>query len=402
MIKHISLKNFRGFSTADINLAPITVLTGANNSGKSSIGYALVVLKNIVSNPNQPLDSLLNLGFLNMGGFKEAIHLKDEDKNVEFRIVCAGDGETEVEYGIDLGIGRRQSRFSFGFPKFATKMSLDVSFPYPLNGSATTTVQPPLFDVPITINWNGVTGTVSAGGTVTSEGDLASIQKGLVQGPEELRRVDFIPLKRGFTKPVFGAVPLQAQMITEDEIATLLANDRDLEGKVDLHLETICNRTFTVRPTLGTSSFQLQTRDRKTGFVCDLVNEGFGTNQLVYLLAKALRPSIQTVFIEEPEIHLHPDAIKRLVGVLIDIAGQEGRRFVVSTHSEHFVLSLLSQIAQGKLSADKAAFYFVKRERNQSVLERQEANNKGQIEGGLKSFFETELDHIREFLGSAG
>jgi len=55
------LSNFRGIENADIDMAPITVLTGANNSGKSSVMYGLLVLKNIFANPNQPLDSFFNL-----------------------------------------------------------------------------------------------------------------------------------------------------------------------------------------------------------------------------------------------------------------------------------------------------------------------------------------------------
>ncbi len=54
MITKLHLKNFRGIESAAVDLAPITVLTGANNSGKSSVMYGLLVLKNLAANPNQP------------------------------------------------------------------------------------------------------------------------------------------------------------------------------------------------------------------------------------------------------------------------------------------------------------------------------------------------------------
>ena len=42
---------------------------------------------------------------------------------------------------------------------------------------------------------------------------------------------------------------------------------------VAFYLENIVDRTFGVRPTLGTANFNLQSRDKNTGFVCDLVNQ---------------------------------------------------------------------------------------------------------------------------------
>src|SRR2546430_13105128 len=47
-------------------------------------------------------------------------------------------------------------------------------------------------------------------------------------------------------------------------------------------------------------------RSKKTGVSTELVNEGFGVNQMVYFLAKALNADAGWTCVEEPEIHLHP------------------------------------------------------------------------------------------------
>lgn len=87
MINKLYLKNFRGIAETEIDLAPMTILTGTNNSGKSSLMYGLLTLKNVVSNPNQPLDSFFNFTFMNLGGFKESVHLKqDEARKIEIRV----------------------------------------------------------------------------------------------------------------------------------------------------------------------------------------------------------------------------------------------------------------------------------------------------------------------------
>ena len=54
MIQRLNVKNFRGLERAEIDLAPITVLTGANNADKSTVAYGLFTLKNILSNLPSP------------------------------------------------------------------------------------------------------------------------------------------------------------------------------------------------------------------------------------------------------------------------------------------------------------------------------------------------------------
>ena len=187
----------------------------------------------------------------------------------------------------------------------------------------------------------------------------------------------------------------------EQEVAFLLGSDRDLEGRVSVTLEKMANRSFSTRQVaLGAGSFYLQTTDRETGFVCDLVNEGFGLNQLVYLLAKVLRKDVFWFGIEEPETHLHPEALTKLAEQLVSIAKLHQKRFLIASHSEHFVASLLNLVAQGRATVDDIAIHFVaKDESNLTRIAVQKINEQGQIEGGLKSFYEPSIRALEDFLG---
>ena len=394
MITELRLSNFRGIEQTRIEIAPITLFTGANNVGKSTLLYALLTLKNIVTNPNQPLDSFFNLQFLNLGGFKETVHLKEEEsRKIELEIVSAGEAG-ESRYGVSLG--RAQSSISLLQLKPANfRLRLDVTFPYAVNQQTGVALEEEFESTKV--SWNGITGAVTAE-QAGQEEIIGRIAVAVGAPVEDIKQIDFVPLKRGFVKPVFSPVPLQAQLITEDEIATVLANDPDLEGALNSCLERIVNKSFRARPILGTSSFHLHTIDRTSGFVCDLVNDGFGTNQLVYLLTKSLRKGQSTVCIEEPEIHLHPSALSRLLEVLIEVAKEKGRRFILSTHSEHFVTSLLNKVAAKALTPNDVRLYYLRKERSRTIVEPQRVNEKGQIEGGLKGFYEAELEQIRQFL----
>lgn len=398
MIRKLQLKNFRAIVDSEIELGRITILTGPNNSGKSTIIYGLLALKNILLNSNQSLDSCLSLGFINLGGFSQNVHFKDEDLNIHIGIDMSKDG-ADAQYLAVLGKQKSELNLKATRPLQAA-MNLEVAFPYPANKNTGCEIKGNFGVAKVT--WNGITPTITIEkGESGSQEEIDKLNKSLslsLNGPiEELRAVDFVPLRRGFVKPVYSAVPMQPNLLTEDELATLLATDRDLEGKVGHYLEKIVPRVFTVRPTVGTANFSLQSRDRSTGFVSDLVNEGFGTNQLVTMFTKALRKEMRTICIEEAEIHLHPEAMSKLVDVFIEITKDEDKSFIISTHSEHIILSLLNKVAQGKVDpADLRAYYLLKDGRRTKV-EKQEITEKGQIKGGLRGFYEAELNEVKEF-----
>ena len=46
MITKLSIKNFRGIERGELELAPLTILLGGNNSGKSTILEALFLVPN--------------------------------------------------------------------------------------------------------------------------------------------------------------------------------------------------------------------------------------------------------------------------------------------------------------------------------------------------------------------
>ncbi len=399
MVSRLIIENFRGVRQADIELAPITVLTGPNNAGKSTVIYSLLTLKNIVVNPNQPLDSFFNFGFLNLGGFKQAVFVKDESLSTYLGVKVTS-GDIVGQYGVNLAKHAGALKLRITNP-FSLSMDLEVTFPYSLNLSA-----PGSFEWKnraFQVTWNGLAPTIASesGQPDTTASDASYIVSAL---PDQIRKVDMVPLRRGFSKPVYAAVPITAQLFTEDEIATVLATDSDLLGLVDYSLEQIVNRSLRVFTPPQTASFYLQTMNRETGMMSELVNEGFGTNQLVFLLAKIHKHGTNLMCVEEPEIHLHPSAISRFVDLVAHTAKEQlpirKRHFLISTHSEHLITSLLGLIAKGDLNPEDVSLYYVSRKKYETIVERCEVSEKGQVRGGLRGFYEAELAAIRDFLGA--
>jgi predicted ATPase len=122
---------------------------------------------------------------------------------------------------------------------------------------------------------------------------------------------------------------------------------------------------------------------------------GFGFSQLLPLLVQGLTaPKNSLLMAEQPEIHLNPRLQARLGEFFVDVIGR-GASVLLETHSEHLVLGIRRLIAQGRLSADKVAVYFAEASDEGSRIRRVEIQPNGHIlpDDWPKGFFE---DSLRE------
>jgi predicted ATPase len=69
----------------------------------------------------------------------------------------------------------------------------------------------------------------------------------------------------------------------------------------------------------------------------------------------------QLVYIEQPEIHLHPNAQFRMAALLAKAAAR-GVRVVVETHSSLLLLGIQAQVAAKELAADKVKLHWFSRD----------------------------------------
>lgn len=415
----LHIKNFRSIESLDLELAPITVLYGHNGTGKSSALYAPLTLRNVVSNPNQGIPAFFNYGFANLGEFQEVVFDHNANREMELgvsieKLFEAYDpGEIGHLVELDYKIGFQKDASGSFQLKLAYKRYLEnkndgiilssvrsVQFPYRETG-----YEPFETDDDRFFTWNGIRTAYLPesfdNGSDTISAYVPSELKELIDASiKELERVSFVPLGRGFFHPLYSLQRVSPMAATEQEMTSLIANERHLEYAISYRMERILNRDFRVRNTIGSEMFSLDSIDRQSRVAAALVNDGFGVNQLVYLLAKALHPDAGIVCIEEPEIHLHPTAIRRLARELSDIAQEDGgKRLLISTHSEQFIVAFLALVVEGKCSPDDIAIYMVTKDGKASDFQRQRVNQEGQVESGLASFMEGELEDMEVFFG---
>ncbi len=394
----LHIKNFRSIENLSIQLAPITLLYGHNGTGKSSALYAPLTMKNIVTNPEQPVDVFFQYGFANLGTFQEVIF--DHDMNRDFELGISLDTSlyldnvnSKVDYRISCSSDDGAGYFQVSSTLDGSSDTMKASVTFPYKGG--THIIDDMFSH---LSWNGI----SAVSDIPDARETPKI-KNLNLPPKILSNVGFVPLGRGFVQSSYTFQNASSSATKENDVSSLIAGDRYLRHKISLHLEQVLNRQFQTDNEMGTLNFSMSALDKESMISALLVNDGFGVNQVVYMLAKVLQPNATIVCIEEPEIHLHPFAIRRLARELNDIVHNEkGKRLLISTHSEQFIRAFTTLVVEGNCSPDDLAIYLVTKDGKTSNFQRQKVNEKGQIEDGLMSFIKGELEDLKVFLGVRG
>jgi predicted ATPase len=389
----LSARNFRSLRSADFEFAPITLLYGPSGGGKSSVMYSLLSLKNVIANPNQVTSGFFNYSFASLGSFDSVVFDHDPDSFIQLGF-SVYDTRGRVTYAVAIGDASGELGLEAELDGEPLVLNLRVPFPYPTNLTTSATVR--FKERDYTVNWNGFVAQIAnAADSPADANELATL---LNRATEELRGVSHIPVTRGFFKPTYTIAAVTASLTTDDEVATVLANDKYLTQKVSFYLEQVHDRDFRISSKIGTSVFSLDTTNNSTRTSSDLVNEGFGINQTAFILAKTLHKDARIVSIEEPEIHLNPTAVRRFMHVLLRIVKDENRRFVISTHSEAVIAALLGAVARSDFKASEIACYFMTKPGRETTVQRQVIRESGQIEGGLKTFAEAELEDLKALL----
>jgi len=353
----------------------------------------LLILKNFYLNPNQPLNSLFNLKYINLGDFKSLVF----NNNINNKILI----EIELENGVHAHYEITKDEMSIHLTIFLEnkttplKLSASFSMPYPMNQ-----IFPHQFEN-IEIDFNGITANVrvnNVSGQFVHQSELVNIISKKINSIAEFfkNNIDIVPQRRGFFKPIYSPMNINVSYLwDEDEVATWIINQPELQQRISMDLERICNREFRIYTPPGSPLCEFRVADKVSGTPALLVNEGFGVNQLVYLLSKVEQQD-KIILIEEPEIHLHPELVQKFAHLLVKLVKDNNNQFFITTHHELMVISLLNKVKKQEVDADEIKCFWMNKKDRQSEIIEQKVNNKGQIEGGLENFISPYVEDLLE------
>lgn len=144
----------------------------------------------------------------------------------------------------------------------------------------------------------------------------------------------------------------------------------------------------------------------------DLPDVGFGLSQVLPVIVECFyAPPGSILFIEQPELHLHPQAQAHLADLFIDVLAsridgkERGIQLIIETHSEHFLNRLQRRIAENDdawpISPGDVAAYFAHTTGTESKLQMLDVDEYGNIKNWPDKFFGDSMGDLFEMSKAA-
>ncbi|MEM3572842.1 MAG: AAA family ATPase [Candidatus Micrarchaeia archaeon] len=397
-MKRIKVKNFKCWEEIELETKPLTILVGPNGSGKSSILQALILLKRFVTTPStlspETLGDFSYADYLNLGRFEEIVHKHEKDnRNIEIAIEVIDD-EHSTSYSVIFGNGPCRARLASKDVKI--DLVVEFSLPYSLNVTSSEKIETTEGHT-YSIIWNGVSASVQH--TAPQPPPSEKLTSMLNAHLNLLKGIYFVHPRHFFktwSYPYAPSIDYSKLFMTDQELTNVMAMNSDIEEKVARWCEKISGVEILSKAVPPYPTLRIEARWER--FRVPLALEGAGLNRLVYILTSLAIPETKLLLVEEPETHLHPKLLFDLGRLLPMILKEEGKQMITTVHSEHLLLALITGVAEGTIKRDDFAIYYLEREGLAAKAQKLAVSDKGQVEGGLPGFFETDWEATERYL----
>ncbi len=170
-----------------------------------------------------------------------------------------------------------------------------------------------------------------------------------------------------------------------------------LTGKVDT--KQINDTQVEIRVARLPCNFNSKTKSTEMVSIADV---GFGVSQtLPALVALLVAEPEQLVYLEQPEIHLHPRAQASLADILVESANR-GVRVVIETHSDLILKRIQSLVAEDKIKPDKIKLHWFTRDQEGCTnITTADLDEAGTFGDWPEDFSEVDLQEESRYLDAA-
>lgn len=410
MLRFLRIRNFRAYRDHRFDFKRINIFIGANNSGKSTVLSAINLLAQTHTESRGRASPLvLNGPYEQLGTYQDVVHGNNVRTSLGFDI---GYGKYDVSFDIKYRTQRREievSRFTLyedgtELYSFITRSSKNEIKLQKVNIEEIFGIK--ALRRPEFIGfwpYHPEISRFSFGEKVPDDKSkriVERVSRGLRNAEIILRNI----LRQFDTLSPFRDQPQRTYLHTGEtprEIGrtgssaiTLLANDSSRRGAMRIGIEDQVSEWLKVNniareirvKSLTPRHFEICIVDfkGKEHNICDV---GFGCSQVLPVLVGGLNlflspdhPRRSPIFVvQEPEIHLHPNAQASLGSFFVGLSQAGGQQFI-ETHSDNLVLRIARHVALGELNEDEVKIFFVKDENGEKFVTDIKINREGIFE----------------------
>lgn len=444
MLTSLHIKHFKAWKdTRSIRLAPLTVIFGANSAGKSSLGHLLLALKQttLSADRKRPLHLGDDNSLIDLGTFVECLHNHDLQNALEFELGWKIPGKDleardpltknkfsgdELTLSVKLSANDKEQptvdKLTYQLLDHGTsqltvdyrrdeKGKLEISsneYKFVRNTGRSWPLDEPdkfyrISDQSRARFQNAeflsdfALSTEAALNSIYYLGPLRDHPKRIYSWSGET--IESVGQKGELTIAAILAASAQERMLNRGHRQRLTRFDEFI-AKWLKDLGII--ESFAVKPVAeGRKEYEVLVKTHVSASEVKITDVGFGVSQVLPALVQAFYcPPNSTIWMEQPEIHLHPQVQAELADVFISAtqARENGKerhvQLIVESHSEHFLNRLQLRVAEGVVAPEDVAVYFCRRAGATTELEPLRLNMFGEIENWPENFFGDEMADI--------
>lgn len=383
MIIELKISNFKSHSNTDLKFNNLTILTGLNGCGKTSVIQCLLLLRQSY-NKGRLKDGLdLNLPLAEIGIANDALYRNAKSPIITF-------GLQEDDFDLSFSFNAENNLTSSFIPKSEYEVGLpdDMQLSYDQLSLFNNN-----FQYISALRWGGRSNYPKDTYLAENQAQISS-EKGQCEllgnflskhGPEPTYN---------YLKCDNSEIPLIDQIVAWEQMISP-GITIDVEQSPD---STGYNVIY---------GYRLEDSEDRPINNLRAENVGYGISYSLPVVAAILyaKPN-SLIIIENPEAHLHPDGQAELAQ-LMSLAAERGVQIVVETHSDHIINGVLvackkfAQKGKGINCQHVAAYYFGGHDEHYaSTYETINIKDDGQIDSQPKGFFdryEEDMDFLNEW-----
>lgn len=334
MLEQINLQHFKCFDLLKLPLAKLTLLSGANASGKSSVLQAMVLLHQTMREHEWSTRLMLNGESIRLGTVADVVDKIHGRKSF-------GVGFVDSEASCHWVFSGERSEMSMTIENVSINGE-KIEAPKELQFLLPRTVDPQAFSIAQRVrDLTYITAERSGPREVYA---LEDKQAATVVGPAGEHAVSV--LHWGRDEKVLESLVIDG--VSPTRMRQVEARMRTFFPGCGLMVQQVPQTNFV---TLG-----LRTSD-DTDFHRP-IHVGFGLTQVFPIIVAALSAKVGDILmIENPEVHLHPGG-QALMGRFLAEVAKAGIQVIVETHSDHVLNGMRRSVRAGCLSPEQIKLYF--------------------------------------------
>ena len=334
MINRLDIQTFKCFELLRLPLAPLTLLSGANASGKSSVLQSLVLLHQTMQENEWSTRIMLNGNIAALGTVADVVD------------------QVRGRDSFEIGLVDNDTNCQWTFTGDRRDMSLQVSS-IAINGMKT--------ENPSELHYLLPTDTDAAALELTGRVKNLTYITAEREGPREVYPLEDQHLVARVGPQGENAVSVLYRGRDEriNQGLRMAETAPTLLRQVGRHLDSFFpGCAADVRQVPGANAVTLGIRVSEDTDFLRPVHCGFGITQILPIIVAALSlPQDSLLLIENPEVHLHPAGQARMGQFLADVASA-GIQVIVETHSDHVLNGIRRAVKAGRIPAEEVALHF--------------------------------------------